>query len=87
MPKDNERNKPVDTKAGRANYADKPPVIKPRQAEGEKKLNYSDRVDKELKEKEQMRERIKRIDRGGYPRRESRTPEQKKYKRDPYGDA
>jgi hypothetical protein len=113
MPKDNERNKPVNTKAGLANYADKPPTIKPRQAEDEKRprmaiagpsdvetreeragrryqeteadnLNRSFKNEKNPVYEEQykkLEEEKKRMD------MLERIKEQKKYKKDPYGDA
>ena len=99
MPKkdNNERNKPVNTPAGRARYADAAPDIKPRQAEGERKMRFAVEGPSDVETREERtRRRIAETEaqnlnesyRQDKPKIEEKTQERvKKYKRDPYGDA
>jgi hypothetical protein len=98
MPKkDNDRNMPVNTPAGRARYADAAPDIKPRQAEGEGKMRFAVAGPSDVETREERtRRRIAETEaqnlnesyRKDKPKVEEKTQERvKKYKRDPYGDA
>jgi hypothetical protein len=92
-----ERNKPVNTPAGRARYADAAPDIKPRQAEGEGKMRFAVAGPSDVETREERTGRriaeteaknLNESYRKDKPKVEEKTQERvKKYKRDPYGDA